>query len=96
MSTSYQLENEKVECGWSMEGTSAAPCQRQRLSKSKHVCMCSSGNPAGQSILLVGRPGSGKTTLLRDIARILADQMHKEVVIVDTSNEIAGAWLCLP
>ncbi|MFX0144020.1 MAG: R3H domain-containing nucleic acid-binding protein [Candidatus Hodarchaeota archaeon] len=42
----------------------------------------------GKSILLVGRPGVGKTTMLREAARILADE--KRVVIVDTSNEIAG------
>ncbi len=42
----------------------------------------------GQSLLLLGRPGVGKTTLLREAARILAEK--KRVVIVDTSNEIAG------
>jgi len=42
----------------------------------------------GKSILLLGRPGVGKTTMLREAARILAEQ--KRVVIVDTSNEIAG------
>ncbi|GAC1615498.1 MAG: hypothetical protein NVS4B11_02550 [Ktedonobacteraceae bacterium] len=44
----------------------------------------------GQSILILGRPGVGKTTLLREIARVLADESNKRVVIVDTSNEIAG------
>jgi stage III sporulation protein SpoIIIAA len=44
----------------------------------------------GQSILLLGRPGVGKTTALREIARVLADDFHKRVVIIDTSNEIAG------
>ncbi|MSQ32539.1 MAG: AAA family ATPase [Dehalococcoidia bacterium] len=43
-----------------------------------------------QSILLLGRPGVGKTTMLREVARVIADEMHKRVVIVDTSNEIAG------
>ena len=42
----------------------------------------------GSSILLLGRPGVGKTTMLREAARILAE--GKRVVIVDTSNEIAG------
>ena len=45
---------------------------------------------SGQSLLLMGRPGLGKTTLLREMARVLADEDGKRVVIVDTSNEIAG------
>lgn len=45
---------------------------------------------AGKSILLLGRPGVGKTTALREIARVLADDLGKRVVIIDTSNEIAG------
>ncbi len=45
---------------------------------------------SGKSILLLGRPGIGKTTKLRECARILADEADKRVVIVDTSNEIAG------
>ena len=44
----------------------------------------------GKSILLLGRPGVGKTTALREIARVLADELDKRVVIIDTSNEIAG------
>ncbi|HIK26795.1 MAG: AAA family ATPase [Oscillatoriaceae bacterium SKW80] len=44
----------------------------------------------GRSILMLGRPGVGKTTALREIARVLADELHKRVVIIDTSNEIAG------
>ncbi|HEY9596159.1 MAG TPA: R3H domain-containing nucleic acid-binding protein, partial [Cyanophyceae cyanobacterium] len=43
-----------------------------------------------QSILMLGRPGVGKTTALREIARVLADDLRKRVVIIDTSNEIAG------
>ena len=45
---------------------------------------------SGQSILLLGPPGIGKTTMLRECARVLSDEMGKRVVIVDTSNEIAG------
>ena len=45
---------------------------------------------SGQSTLLLGRPGVGKTTMLREVARFLADDMNKRVVVVDTSNEIAG------
>ena len=44
----------------------------------------------GQSVLLLGRPGIGKTTMLREVARVLADDLGKRVVVVDTSNEIAG------
>jgi stage III sporulation protein SpoIIIAA len=45
---------------------------------------------SGESVLLLGRPGVGKTTMLRETARVLADDLRKRVVIVDTSNEIAG------
>jgi stage III sporulation protein SpoIIIAA len=45
---------------------------------------------SGQSILLLGKPGIGKTTMLRECARLLADELRKRVVIVDTSNEIGG------
>ena len=44
----------------------------------------------GKSILLLGRPGVGKTTMLREVARVLADDARKRVIVVDTSNEIAG------
>ena len=44
----------------------------------------------GKSLLLLGRPGVGKTTLLREAARLLADDLGKRVIVVDTSNEIAG------
>jgi stage III sporulation protein SpoIIIAA len=44
----------------------------------------------GKSMLMLGRPGVGKTTMLREVARVLADDENKRVVIVDTSNEIAG------
>ena len=43
-----------------------------------------------KSILFLGRPGVGKTTKLREISRLVADDLHKRVVVVDTSNEIAG------
>ncbi len=45
---------------------------------------------SGKSVLLLGRPGVGKTTMLREVARVLADDVKKRVIIVDTSNEIAG------
>jgi nucleoside-triphosphatase THEP1 len=41
-------------------------------------------------LLLMGRPGVGKTTALREIARVLADDLLRRVVVIDTSNEIAG------
>lgn len=43
-----------------------------------------------RSFLLLGKPGVGKTTMLREVARVLADELDKRVIIVDTSNEIAG------
>lgn len=50
----------------------------------KDICMMN------RSILFLGRPGVGKTTKLREISRLVADELAKRVVIVDTSNEIAG------
>lgn len=50
----------------------------------KDICMMN------KSILFLGRPGVGKTTKLREISRLVADELAKRVVIVDTSNEIAG------
>ncbi len=45
---------------------------------------------SGRSILILGKPGIGKTTKLREVARVLADEVNRRVVIVDTSNEIGG------
>lgn len=45
---------------------------------------------SGRNTLLLGRPGVGKTTLLREAARVLADECGRRVIVVDTSNEIAG------
>ena len=42
------------------------------------------------SILILGKPGIGKTTIIREITRILADEIERRVVVIDTSNEIAG------
>lgn len=44
----------------------------------------------GESLLILGPPGSGKTTLLRDLTRIFSTELRRSVVVVDTSNEIAG------
>ena len=43
-----------------------------------------------KNVLLLGRPGVGKTTMLREVARVLADDFKKRVIVIDTSNEIAG------
>lgn len=44
----------------------------------------------GLNLLLLGRPGIGKTTKLREVARVLADDVGKRVIVIDTSNEIGG------
>jgi stage III sporulation protein SpoIIIAA len=44
----------------------------------------------GRSVLLLGRPGVGKTTKCREVARVLSEEFGKRVIVVDTSNEIAG------
>ena len=43
-----------------------------------------------KSILILGKPGVGKTTIIREISRVLSDELEKRVIIIDTSNEIAG------
>jgi stage III sporulation protein SpoIIIAA len=45
---------------------------------------------SGVNVLLLGRPGVGKTTKLRETSRLLADQLQRRVIVVDTSNEIGG------
>ena len=45
---------------------------------------------SGQNCLFLGPPGIGKTTILREVARVLSTAAQKRVVVVDTSNEIAG------
>ncbi|XP_024516827.1 uncharacterized protein ycf45 [Selaginella moellendorffii] len=55
-----------------------------------HVDMVRDLLDCGKSILFLGRPGVGKTTVIREIARVLADDLRKRVVVVDTSNEIGG------
>ena len=45
---------------------------------------------SGKSILILGKPGVGKTTIIREVSRILSNEMQKRVIIIDTSNEIAG------
>ena len=45
---------------------------------------------SGKNLLFLGPPGIGKTTKLRESARVLSDAFNKRVIVVDTSNEIAG------
>lgn len=54
------------------------------------ICVIRDLLESGQSILILGKPGVGKTTIIREIARVLSDEMGKRVIIIDTSNEIAG------
>ncbi|KAI8106357.1 hypothetical protein M9435_000902 [Picochlorum sp. BPE23] len=55
-----------------------------------HIDMIRDIVDSPNSILFLGRPGVGKTTVIREMARVLSDEMHKRVVIIDTSNEIGG------
>jgi MoxR-like ATPase len=41
-----------------------------------------------KSILILGKPGVGKTTIIREIARVLADEMEKRVIIIDTQMKL--------
>src|SRR3954451_20296156 len=45
---------------------------------------------SGESILLLGRPGVRNPPIEAEPARVLADELDKRVVVVDTSNEIDG------
>jgi len=45
---------------------------------------------SGKNLLFMGPPGIGKTTKLREASRVLSDKYNKRVIVVDTSNEIAG------
>ena len=55
-----------------------------------HVSLVYAVAAVPNSLLFLGRPGVGKTTVIREMARVLSDELHKRVVIVDTSNEIGG------
>ncbi|KAK9271027.1 hypothetical protein L1049_026616 [Liquidambar formosana] len=57
---------------------------------SGHIDMVHDLLEYGESILFIGRPGVGKTTVMREIAHVLSDELHRRVVIIDTSNEIGG------
>ena len=54
------------------------------------ICLIRDLLQSHKSMLLLGKPGVGKTTIIREIGRILADEMQKRVIIIDSSNEIAG------
>ena len=54
------------------------------------ICLARDLLESGHSILILGKPGIGKTTIIREMARVLSDEMNKRVIIIDTSNEIAG------
>ena len=43
-----------------------------------------------RNLLLLGAPGKGKTTLLRSVIQALNLYFQRRVIVVDTSNEIAG------
>lgn len=54
------------------------------------ICLARDLLESGQSLLILGKPGIGKTTIIREMARVLSDEMNKRVIVIDTSNEIAG------
>ena len=54
------------------------------------ICLARDLLESEKSILILGKPGVGKTTVIREMARVLSDEMGKRVIIIDTSNEIAG------
>jgi len=54
------------------------------------ICLARDLLESEKSILILGQPGVGKTTVIREMARVLSDEMEKRVIIIDTSNEIAG------
>ena len=64
-------------------------CRIGRVSKDK-VFIIQDLLELKKSILVLGKPGVGKTTIIREIAKILANEMEKRVIVIDTSNEIAG------
>lgn len=45
---------------------------------------------SGRCLLVVGQSSCDRTSMLRDAARVCSDVFDKSVVIVDTSNSIAG------
>ena len=55
-----------------------------------NVCLVRDLLESTNSLLILGKPGVGKTTIIREMARVLSDEMKKRVIIIDTSNEIAG------
>ena len=54
------------------------------------ICLIRDLLESHKSMLILGKPGVGKTTIIREIGRILADEMQKRVIIIDSSNEIGG------
>ena len=42
-----------------------------------------------RNLLIVSPPGFGKTTILRDLARVLSENTHKNILICDERGEIA-------
>lgn len=40
--------------------------------------------------VICGAPMSGKTTVLRDLCRLISDEEHKKVVVIDERSEMSG------
>ncbi len=45
------------------------------------------------NLLLISSPGLGKTTILRDLARILSEKAHKNILICDERGELSHGTL---
>lgn len=80
----------RISCMRNRRGNIVGLTCRVGRAVSGHVGMVQDLLERNESMLFLGRPGVGKTTVIRELARVLSDELHKRVVIVDTSNEIGG------
>ena len=77
-------------CLHSVELAALTECIQRKVASETSLALRGLSLAVPNSVLFLGRPGVGKTTVIREMARVLSDELHKRVVIVDTSNEIGG------